>query len=231
MQQITIVTTYYNNVKLLTEFVDEFKTLRAQYPFFNLIIIDDGSEEYPAEKYIKKENGISLYSILEDVGFNGHGARNLGMEVSQTYWNILIDIDYNITLMDVDEVCNLSLDKDTIYFFNMNTFLINKDIFFSCYGYDEEFYNIHFGDRIFVGYLKSKFNHIELKKDISCKRNGHRVIHTEKFLKTTYKDGILYHPKSVDKRREDMLEIVKKRYASEDFETKFILNFKWKKIF
>ena len=41
---------------------------------------------------------LRAYEATEDVGFNNHGCRNLMMMESETHWNMLMDIDYDLQI-------------------------------------------------------------------------------------------------------------------------------------
>jgi glycosyltransferase involved in cell wall biosynthesis len=232
MQQLTIITTYYNERRFLEEFVADYIKLKSMYPQLRLIIVDDGSQIHPAKNIIEKHPDIELYTILEDMGFNSHGARNLGIEVSSTHWNLLIDVDFVLSSFDFNQISCLDFDNDTTYFLDLNMFIVNKDVFMSCQGYDEEFFNMHYGDRIFLDYIKSKFKYKHLStKGPNCKRKNWKIIKTDQVTKTVYNNGILFLPSYVDEQKEKVIKMVKERYASEDFDSKPILNFKWEKTF
>lgn len=232
MQPLTIITTYYNEKIFLEEFVRDFKQHKSIYPDLKLLIVDDGSQTNPAKDIVVQEPDIQLFTVLEDLGFNSHGARNLGVEVTKTEWNLLIDVDYDISSIDFSTIFNTQFDNDTIYFLDNNAFIIHKDVFMSCYGYDEEYVNIHHGDRIFLSYLKSKFNYTNIiEKAPRNKRNKRKSINSDTVLITTYTDKILYNPSFNNERKPIIQKLVEDRYASEDFDNKPILNFRWEKTF
>lgn len=229
MEPFTIITTYYNDKQLLEEFIYDFNIINQKHQHLKLIVIDDGSTINPADQFCKKQDNFELYKITKDLGFNSHGARNLGVVQSTTDWNLLIDVDYDLKTLDLSQLPEV-LDLNTIYFFSVNTFLIHRDAFMSCKGYDEDFVNIHFGDRLFTWHLKRRFNHVDLKGP-KGKRIGWKVIVTDKVRLTTYRDGKMYHPTSAYKLKYNIQKVVDSRYFDDDFETKVILNFPWIKVF
>jgi hypothetical protein len=146
-----------------------------------LIIVDDGSTKYPAVDICQRHNcnNISLYVVTEDLGFNSHGCRNLGMSESQTHWNILVDSDIELHSLQIPKIINLPLLETEIYQWGTNMLLINKDQFFSCKGYDEEFVNIHYGDRLFLNYINSKYTPQYFNFPINYLRAKRPVIFSE----------------------------------------------------
>ena len=131
MQPLTIITTYYNEKIFLEEFVRDFKQHKSIYPDLKLIIVDDGSQTNPAKDIVVQEPDIQLFTVLEDLGFNSHGARNLGVEVTKTEWNLLIDVDYDLSSINFSTIFNTQFDNNTIYFLDNNAFIIHKDVFMS----------------------------------------------------------------------------------------------------
>ena len=232
MNEITVITTYYNNEDLLRKFIENFLLIED----IKLIIVDDGSMIHPAIDTVKDfpADRISLYRIKKDLGFNSHGARNLGYTVSVTDWNIFIDIDYNL-LDIVDDIKKLqyaNLNENSVYYFNLNTFLIHKETYGSGKGYDEEFVNIHYGDRFFIEYLRDNFKSIYFNK-IKPIRLDRKCIFSNEHKITTYDDEkrIFYQPiTDVTNSIEDVKAMVRKRYREYDFSNKHILNFEWEKL-
>ena len=229
---ITIITTYYNNREFLESFIEDFKKINLIYPELKLLVIDDGSKEHPASSFCEAFEGFNLYTITEDIGFNSHGARNLGVEISTTHWNLLIDVDYDLSSVRFDILTELDFSEDTVYMLDVNAFLTNKTVYMSCHGYDEEFYNMHFGDRIFTSYIKRKFKTVyPLPRAPRVKRGKWKVIRSEDVDITTYEGNVMKHPAHVDKRKFAVTDMVRERYKTENFDSKPILNFRWEKTF
>jgi glycosyltransferase involved in cell wall biosynthesis len=239
---LTIIAPYYNDEKFLTTFFEDFLELKKTYLNFKLIIVDDGSNIWPAlDVYHNLDIEIpdfTLYVITEDLGFNAHGARNLGVTQSTSEWNFITDIDHRLINFDFENIvkCDLS-DIKNVWGFSFsnhhaNTLLIHKETFLSFKGYDEEFVNNHYGDKIVLYYIKEKFNYTHLV-DIKYKppRDGRRHIrHVENLKKTTYPDdNTLLQPKINGALFTEQKLFVKNRYDTGDFSKKKILNFEWKK--
>lgn len=235
MNEFNILTTYYNNKSLLLKFVDGYLHHKKQYPFLKLIIVDDGSMIYPAVDFLVKEDipDCSLYRVPIDLGFNSHGCRNLAMTVSDKHLNLLLDSDVELKKYPLEYLVDTFIDEHSIIRIKCNSMLINKDQFFSCNGYDEEFINFHYGDRIFHKYLERKYivkYWDRTNKTIMHNRNSRENIFTNRVKITTYDDvqGILYSP--IIENIGDIIKFVDKRYKSEDFSSKKILTFPWEKV-
>lgn len=166
---LTIILPYYNEPKYLDWWYQKIIWLNQERPNkVRLMVIDDGSQKQPATTFLKNRNTdyIELFLITEDVGFNNHGARNLGMKQTKTDWNFMTDIDRRYpdeTLLDmVDSVINGSLSARNYYRFSptsdkwpvsVNDFVVHRSAFWETGGYDEEFVNCHWGDRLFFDTL------------------------------------------------------------------------------
>ena len=235
MNEITIITTYYNNKAHLENFIKKFIELRNFHPSFKLIVVDDGSMVYPAidifNRFSNNQN-ISLYRVTKDLGFNSHGARNLGMTVSMTDWNLLTDSDIDLSVYNIENFLEEKLNKNDIYSFTTNSILIHKEVFFSCKGYDEEFVNYHYGDIYFLGYLEKKYNFMQLKKHIDKLRRSWKVtmVDRNEVPYTLYdeENGTLIQPRL--KGSWNTINLVIRRYELENFEKKKILNFEWEQL-
>ncbi len=159
-----IIHTYYNEKDFLKKQLEKYKQCSNYY---NKIIIVDDASRTPAEPIIKNFNiNIDVYRVIYDIGFNSHGCRNLGMDKTDTDWNLLIDIDWEIDIDTIKEINNFiksgTTDNQKVYTFSIsnknkeaiNVFLIHKDTFWAATGYDEELTNMHTGDDLFYESLK-----------------------------------------------------------------------------
>ena len=119
MNTITIVQTYYNDVDFLKQAIEHWNTFTTSV---SIILIDDGSNKYPAADIIAnaKFNSnlkVSFLVVEEDIGFNSHGCRNLGAAVAETDWIIFLDIDHAITSDDLFKLQTMNLSNDKWYSF------------------------------------------------------------------------------------------------------------------
>lgn len=161
-RSITLGTTYYNCPALLKRFVD--KNLEH---VDELIVVDDGSE-IPAEDVLQPSPKLKLYRVKQDIGFNSHGCRNLIVNQSSNDWIVLIDVDreFRDPKYAYSELKTRKLFPNVRYLFmlhykawghvvhsGVNDYFINKELFNSAGGYDEELVGIRTGDRQFFRQL------------------------------------------------------------------------------
>ena len=245
--KITYVTTYYNEPELLYDLLDNFNT----HMFSHLIIVDDGSQETPAEPIVRMfpDLPVSLFRVKEDLGFNSHGCRNLAMKHVKTNWALLTDID-----MHYDEGISWNL-LQTVWtaqkkqYFNFwvnskqdfigrcqmthNDFCIRVDDFWESGGYDEEFVGIHFGDRIFVDRLNTYLKRTTMPNIVIDKRMGRNTIMTDEVDKTTYvvEGNKLLHPKVDKGELNKLIEVVGNRNENrEQWQRDNIIQFDWEQV-
>lgn len=233
--KLTLGTTYYNSPKELNificnhiEYVDE------------LIVVDDGSEIYPAIDYIQPNPKLKLYRVTKDYGFNSHGCRNLIMKESSNDWVILLDIDRKFLdpKFNINAIRNTKLNINFLYRFiamtcydekiivdsiheSVNDFLINKNYFFKAGGYDEELIGYRTGDRQYFNQLKYLGkNHIMYDVEILLLRPPTLSIKNN-FIRSSNDKGIV--PK-------DIRKIIYRRMKTPE-PNKPILTFDWEKIY
>jgi len=232
---LTIISSYYDKspreIVFLKRRLEDFISLRNIYPDIKMIIVDDGSQDNPLHQQLDDYDleNITIATIKQDLGFNSHGARNLAMNLTKTDWNFLIDLDYDLSQINLEKI--ITYNKNNIILLYPNVFLIHKDTFWSCKGYDEEFVNIHFGDRILFEYFFQHYNVIEIGKEMMSpyrKRRG-RVL-TEQLQKTKYDDPnerLYWQPIESYNKLEQLIQFVTERYQSNNFSQKNVLNFDW----
>lgn len=214
----------------------------------NFNFIDDGSEIEPAINYIDPSTpNISLYRVLKDLGFNSHGCRNLAMYITNTDWNLLCDIDrelssYTLSVV-IDRMRAGEIKKGKYYVFRrldkpdeaaLNDFVIHRDDFWKTGGYDEEFTGIHYGDRIFLKQL-DRFAQQTFVPDcfIDILRGGRTVKFRSDLTKTMYDEHVCYHPlfeNVVKKPYKQILEYIEARNDARDYTEKRVVNFEWAQL-
>lgn len=231
MNKFNIITTYYNNKDLLLKFLDGFNHHKQTYGFLKLYIIDDGSQEYPAESFLVQQKDVHLYKVTQDLGFNSHGCRNLGMTVSDKDWNLIIDSDVDLGSLRIDHLANWPVDSDVVTDLSLNTLFIHKDTFFSCKGYDEEYVNQHCGDRTLIDYFKDNFVYERWDNQVNYNRGGRTIVFTDVDI-TTYDDKnmVLYSSAALQEGHSKLTKMIVKRYKEKTFADKKILNFPWTKV-
>ncbi len=244
--------TYYNEPKWLLWWYDRMVELDKQGCDFYLNVCDDGSQTYPATKFFKKYPPLPqmrLFRVTEDIGFNSHGARNLLMKTTLTDWNVMSDIDRRYPLDHMVEMtdCDLILKEGNYYSFreitkaspdgfSVNEYIVHKNDFWKTGGYDEEFVNIHFGDRYFLDCLR-QVAHRQKKQEWGVKyARGARDVTWLDIPKTIYPDDkTLIHPIGRwgnEEFRFGLKEMVQKRNRTHEGRmSKQVINFPWEQVF
>lgn len=252
---ITANITYYNEPHFLSWWYKKIKIMKEEYGLtIPLQICDDGSQRKPAEDFFDKHpplDHMTLFLIPKDIGFNSHGARNLLMKHTKTKWNILSDIDraYNAETLTrlYHRAGRGALKQGSYYKFqyhgktrsaeSLNDYIIHVDDFWLSGGYDEEFVNVHWGDRIFFESLRL-FLKEEVQRDcyIQYTRHARNVSVGDVELTDYPDDNTLIIPKNSfwnDKvKREEMKAFIRNRNSTHEGRmSKKILNFEWEKVF
>jgi hypothetical protein len=210
--RFTIGYTYYDEPELLKE---QMK-LWDRYPHqIEIILIDDGSQKYPAFEILKDYNrpDFQLWKVDEDLGFNSHGCRNLIANLASSDNILFMDIDCHISPENVAFLKTCDLKKSSIYKFALyssssflytpwpghpNLFIVNKDTFWEAGGYDESFTGQHYGDREFMDRLNmiAETRRIAHGLGINVIRGGRKQMVDPTVDRTVYDDEnmIIKHP-------------------------------------
>jgi glycosyltransferase involved in cell wall biosynthesis len=231
---ITIITTYYNETNMLIPFLEDYKKLRNEVDHYKLIIVDDGSTIDPITNYldvVKMYPDVEVYRIPKDLGFNSHGARNLGVTVAKSKFVFLTDIDCILTACKLQAIDFNDLDDNTFYNFTVNCFMLTKEMFLSCKGYDEEFAGIHYGDRLLIKYFRDNYNFVPLQRRYKPRRGARQILFGCDVDRTTYddEDMKIYHP-SLPIKWSNLVGKICQRYIDKQFNDKKILNFEWERL-
>lgn len=241
---------YYNEPLLLRRWLNVIQNSHKHDLPVHFNIIDDGSEIEPAINHIDTSTlfNTSLYRVNEDLGFNSHGCRNLAMFITTTEWNLLCDIDRDVSSLTlsvlVERMRAGTIKQGEYYVFRrldkldeaaLNDFFIHKDDFWRAGGYDEEFTGIHYGDRIFLRQL-DKYAQQTFVPDcfVEILRGGRDVKFCPDLKKTTYDDHTCYHPlfENVVKRPyQEIMDEIQLRNTTSDYSRKKIINFRWEQLF
>jgi hypothetical protein len=173
---LTLIAPYYENPSMLAlQMVSWAGWADKRKQRLRVIIIDDGSPNYPAVE-VERPDGLpslQIYRVLEDIPWHQHGARNLGAHVCEGGWMLMTDMDHMLT-----EECaralfkradNGQLDDGTVYTMarveadtglptldqhgrekpHPNSFVLTRDLYWRIGGYDEDWCGVYGTDSLF----------------------------------------------------------------------------------
>ena len=244
MRKVSIVIPYYEDPWRLEALLCN----EALFEYFDdIIIVDDGSVERPAKKYVLElledcpqyASKISLFRIKQDLGFNAHGARNLGMSFVRNDWVFLMDVD-QVPDSDWCEKMHKAIDECAEDEFIVvplhededpgNIFLCRADQFWSVGGYDEELVGWHLGDRLFRYRLDKLYKPKNMATPIKCNRYGRNVVFDPNIEKTLYPDDRTVVQRPMEEV-EDKIRLVEERNLQpERWRSIQTLMFDWEKV-
>jgi len=253
---LSIVTPYFEDEEQLKRYIaqDCFDLVDE------VIIVDDGSEVEYAKTILSDnldpsiKNKFRILRVSENLGFNAHGCRNLGVQQARSDWVLLIDVDMkfdkNFLLEAKKQIENLPENTFLGFSFDTssspdlsgaypasaykvepieyNTYAIRKKDFLSTRGYDEEFVNIHGGSRVFVERLMTKYERIMCPNCSTAPARMSREIRIIDGLeKVEYDQWFIYHPRTWD-NVEQLLQMARERNEHpETWKEKSFINFDW----
>ena len=170
--RLTIGYTYFEDDKQLANLLPIWR----EWPsLIDIFLVDDGSEQIPALDILKDWDlpdygpSLQLWKVTENLGFNSHGCRNLIAKYALTDTIAFFDIDMQIATETAGRLmtkvynprsfyqhdCWLKHKQEILtYPGHMNSFIINKDLYWEAGGYDESFTGHHWGDRVFIERIK-----------------------------------------------------------------------------
>jgi len=238
---ITLITTYFEDPYRLKNYLEnEFN----EDIFDQFIIIDDGSPNTPAEPICRMypEKNLKLFRVKEDIGFNSHGARNLAMKHVETEWALMIDIDRKgirevapvleryVKSAEENEYFNFIIEDtgETTH----NDYCVKTDSWWRSGGYDEEFVNWHFGDRLFIDRLNSYLKPTTIPFKINLTRAARTTRFREDCGKTTYPDdNTIIHPILDENTRKNLIDKVGYRNDNPELWIRDnIIQFEWERL-
>lgn len=238
---ITLITTYFEDPHRLRHYIEnEFN----EDIFDEFIIVDDGSPNTPAEPICRlyPEKRIKLFRVKYDIGFNSHGARNLAMKHVDTDWAYMVDIDRK-GIFDYSKIlqryCLTAADDE--YFISHlehkgevthNDYCVRTKSWWITGGYDEEFVNWHFGDRMFIDRLNTFLKPTLIPYCIRTTRLARKVIMKEGCGITTYPDDeLLIHPIIEKERKQKLIDTVGWRNDNPHLWVRDnIIQFEWERL-
>lgn len=251
---ISVNITYYNEPIWFKYWYLLFKKFYKDGVDIALNICDDGSQRDPASAFFEKNvplPNMRLFRVKEDIGFNSHGARNLLMQQTQTEWNMMSDIDRHYSLNTLTKIIRAEqsdqLKQGTYYSmweitpaskdrFSINECVLSKTDFWKTGGYDEEFTNIHWGDRYFFDTLNTIATREKVREwEVKYVRFARDVTYEDIPITQYPDDKTLIHPKGVwteEKTRTALKEFVRNRNSTEQGRlAKKVINFDWEQVF
>lgn len=156
---ITFVYAYYDNKKMLEKHVEEW----LQYPVgIQFIIVDDASPNSPARDILKHVDlPLELYRVEQNIPWNQNGARNLAMMQCKSDWALMLDMDHFLPVKEATKA--MAMRKHSGFYYvprrvlpdgsshkpHPNTFMLERQKFWECGGYDEDFCGYYGSDKIF----------------------------------------------------------------------------------
>lgn len=233
MNKLTLIQTYYNEPEDLQRCIDQWNQITSN---IEIILVDDGSTEYPAVDVVTKNKirsniHFSLYRVTEDVGFNSHGCRNLAAKHAEGDWLLFVDIDHTIDPTHVDRLVNDSVLEPYSWYklqtfykhpnktsLTLNQYVVDANLYWDAGGYNESYVRFHYGDREFLEQL----NELSAEKSlddfaIQCHRAGRKGIVDETLRAPVYDN-------------EKMIFFTPKFDLSKIVQIETILNFEWEKL-
>jgi len=172
---INLCLAYYDQPKMLAFQLNAIKSWSCEtLEKFRLIIVDDGSPEYPAESIVRAAElrfllgDLQLYRIREDKAWNQDGARNLAMSRVVNEWCILTDMDHILTEEVAKRILEMPKNQGVFYVParkrglatvkpHPNSYIIHSDDFWKTGGYDEDYVGFYGSDSVFRRQLNCRF--------------------------------------------------------------------------
>lgn len=194
--RLTLIYPYFNAPLMLQAQLFNWLVVPEKWKrFLTVILVDDCSLEKPALPVIETMGKLGfdfrLYRVKDDIMWNQHGARNLGVkEAPEGNWLFLSDIDHTLPAHVIVSLMERMLDKNTFYTLKRltavrnspdtvkyelmldsqsrpkphpNTFLVTKNVFWKAGGYDEDYCGCYGGDGPFRKWLDRSAKHIHLE--------------------------------------------------------------------
>ena len=206
--RLTVGLTYFNESNWIHQWYQAFH----YYPKdIQVIIVDDGSTTDPIDEHLYPITDlgdwcpdVQVYKVTEDLGFNGHGCRNLIAKIADADFLAFFDIDMMCDPSTMGRMRQRNWQHHSLYHHDfyvwqrqrikkypghLNSFVCSKQLFWEAGGYDESFTGHHWGDREFQERLKKKAKYIRNSGEVmTLRRNGKHGRVTDKVDKTVYID-------------------------------------------
>ena len=157
---LTFVYSYYRNTTMFQLQQRVWNDYHIDKDIVQVIVTDDCSpEEEAIEKAIitPKYPNMRVFKILKKVPWNWLECRNIGAHYAENDWILLTDMDHVVSYMAIqrilEEIPHLSYwdvhqftrvrPDGTPYKPHNDSFLISKDLFWKCGGYDEHYSGLY----------------------------------------------------------------------------------------
>jgi len=158
MKHLTIAFPYYDCPNMLKVHLDYWKWLPYTFSTrVNVVVVDDGSPNYPALDVLRKYGipsfEFKLFRIHENIPWNHGGAKNLAMQQAYPGWVVLTDADHVMSAENIVNLLETKLDPPFIYKpsrddmlshtertpigTHTGSFIMTKEMFWKIGGFDE----------------------------------------------------------------------------------------------
>lgn len=183
LRSITLVLPFYENQGMLRE---QQRTWR-EYPAdlkekFHVVVVDDCSPTSPALPVVE-DTGVAtfrLYRTKVDRRWNWLFARNLGMQVADTQWVLLTDIDHVLPAATLRALMtDRELHPRTVYRLSRvdapnltpykphpNTWFLTRSMFEEIGGYDERFSGFYGTDAEFRDRVNANARAVVMRPEV-----------------------------------------------------------------
>lgn len=157
---MTLVIPYYEAPQMLREQLKHW--YRYKEWDLKIVLIDDGSQRYPASEVLKGlDHRVELYRIEDNIPWNYVGARNLGHYVAEDGWVFSTDLDHVISTGEMDKLLRMESKLDLKCFYrprrfhatmiqsdyprHNSTYIMTRAAYWTVGGYNEDFAGFYGG--------------------------------------------------------------------------------------
>lgn len=178
MSDLTLIYPYYDNGEMLKIQYEHWDSYSSSVKTrLDIILIDDGSQKKQAINFLPKEHDfkLRLYRVKENIPWNQHGCRNLGMKETNTDWNLLTDMDMVVPEETILDCLNyrktprefytferVKMPHKEPYKYHCNSLMIHSETYWKIGGYDEDYCGTYGGDGPFARLLQKHAQRVHL---------------------------------------------------------------------
>lgn len=158
---LSLIMAFYRNQPMLDRHLEVWGSYpEAVKAGLRIYVVDDGSPD-PA---VVRDVGLDLrvYRIKQNIPWNWYGARNLAMSESPDDWRLMTDMDHLLEPDQAEALLAMPKAKGKFYMpqrrwpdgslyhkRHPNSFVVHRDDFWACGGYDEDFAGYYGSDSTF----------------------------------------------------------------------------------